>query len=127
MRSPDEIRRLSELLDHAMDLDASQHEAWLASLEGDRRALVPQLREALGQLGRAGGTDLLGRGIRLEGFDPSEPAAGDVVGPYRLQRCSVAAAWATWTARDRRSPSSTQPLPRTSAPRTSSSRRQSRS
>jgi hypothetical protein len=52
---PDDLKRLSHLLDAAMDLDGVALEPWLAALPPDDRPLAPRLREMLaGRAARAG-------------------------------------------------------------------------
>jgi serine/threonine protein kinase len=85
-----QLRRLSALLDEALDLDEAQRQAWLDALGGDDAELAPTLRQMLA--GQAAGetNDLLER--RPDFTAPRQDAAvsdrhsGDVVGPYRLLR-----------------------------------------
>ncbi len=86
------LRRLSPLLDEALELDPPEREAWLAGLTGESADLAPVLRRLL--LDKAatetcrrmdGGPDL----AALSGTDGSRGAqfsAGQTIGPYRLLR-----------------------------------------
>jgi serine/threonine-protein kinase len=77
---------IDALLDEALDLPADERDAWLASLVGERAALRDTLARLLAAAdpGRATG-DLLGTLPRLPLHAPEdEPAAGELVGPYRL-------------------------------------------
>ncbi|HSC01410.1 MAG TPA: serine/threonine-protein kinase, partial [Burkholderiaceae bacterium] len=88
MLAPPDLRRLSTLLDEALELPEAEREAWLASLQGD--ALVPTLRELLARHARHETGDLIDRlpvfTIGPERSAAPTLAAGDTVGPYRLLR-----------------------------------------
>jgi len=91
-----DLKRLSALLDQALDLDASQHERWLRGLRSEPAGLVRQLRELLAGRGAKETADLLDRGPAVtvpadtgatDGTAGGTGAAfsgGDAVGPYRL-------------------------------------------
>ena len=89
MLTPDELRRLSPLLDEALELPAADRQSWLGRLDGDAAVLQPLLREML-----AKAADETGEGaLRDPAFTlmgaaaaPSSFAAGDPVGVYRLLR-----------------------------------------
>ncbi len=84
------LSRLSTLLDEAIDLDAEGREAWFARLEGDDAQLLPTLRKLLAQQNLKSTGDILERGpsFTVVADLPSAPqfAAGERVGPYRLER-----------------------------------------
>jgi eukaryotic-like serine/threonine-protein kinase len=85
--TPAHWKRLSPLLDAALDLDPAEREAWLAGLPQDQADLREPLRELLA--GRPGieTDDFLNR---LPPFSAAPQALtlteGSVVGPYRLLR-----------------------------------------
>ena len=89
MRSPTELRRLSELLDQALDLPEAERAAWVASLEGADRSLAPLLLDMLADHDdntRIGPIDL-GPAFTVPMPDESiEFRSGDTVGPFRLVR-----------------------------------------
>ena len=88
------LRRLSTLLDQALDLDAPAREAWLAGLDAEAAevaALGPTLRKLLAREAAPETGALLDRGPDFTA--PGDAAAqagalqsGDMVGPYRLLR-----------------------------------------
>jgi tetratricopeptide (TPR) repeat protein len=85
--SPAQWKRLSPLLDAALDLEPAAREAWLAALPPAHSDLVPELRELLAGRLLIETDDFLGR---LPAFS-AEPRAlslapGSIVGPYRLLR-----------------------------------------
>ncbi len=86
------LRRLSPLLDQALDLNESEREDWLAGLDDDARDLAPVLRELLAGKGSKVTAQLLERGANIAALGAnqdskfSEFLAGDNVGPYRLLR-----------------------------------------
>lgn len=87
--SREQWQRLFPLLDAALELPAGQHEAWLAALADADRDLEPLLRRMLASHAapaHAGFLRSLPQFTLAETDDPSQPAAGDVVGPYRLER-----------------------------------------
>ncbi len=87
--------RLNPLLDAALDLPASQRQAWVAALPAEHDELKGPLRELLARARRVASSkllDMLPALDRTDGCnDDSSPqagnhAAGDRVGPYRLLR-----------------------------------------
>jgi serine/threonine-protein kinase len=85
------LARLSVLLDEAIDLDAAARAAWLARLHEKDAPLRPTLAKLLAAPATRETADLLARGPSLTGFagaaaPEAEFAAGDRVGPYRLER-----------------------------------------
>ena len=80
-------KRLSPLLDAALDLPASQREAWLASLAPEHADLRQALGELLAQRPAVETDDFL---QRLPEFSAAPSALtlgpGSVIGPYRLLR-----------------------------------------
>ena len=90
MRSAEDLRLLSELLDQALDLTDAERETWLGGLHGEAARLAPTLRELLARSGARETADLLQRGpsFTAVGGDAAGPgfAVGDTVGPYRLLR-----------------------------------------
>ena len=90
MASPEDLRKLSTLLDEAFKLPASGLEPWLAGLQGDAVHLAPRLRELLQQHASKETIAVL-RGLPEftavgSAEHRSEFSAGDAVGPYRLVR-----------------------------------------
>ena len=84
----DHWAELSALLDEALALPAGQREAWLAALDGPRKAHVGTLS---GLLAAAPGVETDSLLSALPHFvvddgkaGPAGPAADDLVGPYRL-------------------------------------------
>src|SRR5688572_25054301 len=87
MASPEDLRKLSTLLDEAFKLPASGLEPWLAGLQGDAVHLAPRLRELLQQHASKETIAVL-RGLPEftavgSAEHRSEFSAGDAVGPYR--------------------------------------------
>lgn len=88
----EDLKKLSQLLDTALDLDPAEQEAWLARLEAadDVAArLAPNLRQLLARKGAGETADLIDRGPVFalpEGVASARAAAGDTVGPYVLVR-----------------------------------------
>ncbi|MEO8346970.1 MAG: protein kinase, partial [Betaproteobacteria bacterium] len=84
------LRRLSVLLDTALELPESEHTTWLAGLDGDDVALGPTLRELLARRVSKETADLLHAppAFTIAGApaNASELHIGDTVGPYRLER-----------------------------------------
>ena len=79
------LKRLSVLLDDALDLDERSRESWLASLRGEDVALVALLRDMLARHASQGTHSTDSFLTPLAWLQPStECRAGDVVGPYRL-------------------------------------------
>ncbi|MEP7300933.1 MAG: protein kinase [Caldimonas sp.] len=87
----EEIKRLSALLDEALDLKEADRPAWLAALQGDAARLAPRLRSLL-EWQTSNPTDpMLERPPLFDvaaGDADAEPefTAGERVGPYRLLR-----------------------------------------
>lgn len=90
MHSTEDLRRLSALLDEALDLPESERTTWLEGLPGDAARLAPALRAMLAQSGLRETADLLERGPSFTAVDDRTAehgfTAGDTVGPYRLVR-----------------------------------------
>jgi eukaryotic-like serine/threonine-protein kinase len=87
--SPATWNALSRLLDHALDLDPPQREAWVDGLSVDNPELVPLLRKLLAAHASHETDDVLERlpSIGAEVRSPIEGVgAGALVGPYRLKR-----------------------------------------
>ena len=89
--SATDLKRLSSLLDIALDLAPNAREGWLDTLPADARALAPVLR---GLLARHASGETLDFIDRPPAFDPPRDDASDerpltagaMVGPYRLIR-----------------------------------------
>jgi len=87
--TPQDLGRLSTLLDEALDLDEAAREAWLAALPADAAELAPTLRKLLARQAVGETHDLLARLPRLDVGAEADARAftpGDTVGPYRLLR-----------------------------------------
>jgi hypothetical protein len=84
------LKALSPLLDEALELEASQRNAWLARLSGDAEKLAPALRELLNSSSMTGTDALLERGpeftLPSTATEGSPYKPGDQVGPFRLIR-----------------------------------------
>jgi eukaryotic-like serine/threonine-protein kinase len=80
--NPDRWRVLSPYLDHALDIDADERAAWLATLSTRDAALAADLRAILSQQGEVRESHFLECAV----LDSQAPAslAGQVVGSYRL-------------------------------------------
>ena len=88
---PEDLRKVSALLDQVLQMPSSMRDAWLAGLEGDEARLSPLLRRLL-----AGGADaretlqLLREMPAFTAPAVATPASGfsvgDRIGPYRLVR-----------------------------------------
>jgi len=86
-----DLKRLSSLLDTALDLAPEAREAWLDTLPADTQALAPVLRNLLARHAAGDTLDFIDR---PPAFDPPRDdasadrafAAGAMVGPYRLLR-----------------------------------------
>ncbi len=78
---------IDALLDEALALPAAERSAWLARLDGERAALRDTVAHLLGAHAQAETGDFMGTLPRLPtpAAPGDEPAAGDLVGPYRLQ------------------------------------------
>jgi eukaryotic-like serine/threonine-protein kinase len=87
---PGELNRLSKLLDEAIDLDAESRAAWLGRLGGEDLKLLPTLRQLLARQAAMETDDLLERGPSFtapaDSLATAQFAAGEQVGPYRLER-----------------------------------------
>ncbi len=86
-----DLKRLSALLDTALELAPGAEEAWLASLPATDQPLLPALRRMLASHAKRETADFMQRSpmLALAPADdaPASPfAAGDTVGPYRLLR-----------------------------------------
>ncbi len=92
MKSADDLRLLSELLDQALDLPESARERWLTSLQGGAARLIPTLAQLLARSASKETDDWLSRGPAFTavgtGAGDAAPAfqAGQAVGPYCLVR-----------------------------------------
>jgi serine/threonine-protein kinase len=80
-------KRLSPLLDAALDLEPGEREAWIAALPSEQADLLPELRDLLSGRAAVETDDFLNR---LPEFSAAPQALtlteGNVVGPYRLLR-----------------------------------------
>ena len=92
-----DLSTLSRLLDDALDLDPAQREAWLLALPAAHSHLQRPLRDMLARhatpKSRSPGAQEGRLGFMVDGprfdaptADPSQPSAGQAVGPYRLIR-----------------------------------------
>ena len=83
------LRRVSPLLDEALDLEGSQREAWLARLEHENPDLAPILRDMLKTQASAETNDLFENGPEFtaprQAAQSGDFKPGDSVGPYRLK------------------------------------------
>lgn len=90
MHSAEELRRLSKMLDQALDMPEAERSAWIDSLQGDAATLGPTLRRMLEASPERETADLLSRGPQFTAvglFECAECfAVGDTVGPYLLVR-----------------------------------------
>ena len=89
--TPEALRRLSTLLDQALDLDEEAREAWLTALPKDSAELEPMLRKLLARQASNETHDLLERPLRFDvradtGSGTTAFQPDDTVGPYRLLR-----------------------------------------
>ena len=88
--TPDDLRKLSALLDEAFELPPTGHETWLAGLQGAAARLSPLLRRLLAQHASRETVDLLHEvpafTAPVAAASASDFAVGDLVGPYRLVR-----------------------------------------
>jgi len=84
------LRRLSPLLDEALDLEGAARESWFASLSGEAALLAPTLRALLARQSAVETNDFLARGPEFTApggeTHASDFAAGGAIGPYRLLR-----------------------------------------
>ena len=77
-------RALSELLDHALDLDEGARSAWLATLSGEAATLRPLIVDLLAQRARAETGDFIDTLPCLHELGADNGltlAAGSLVGP----------------------------------------------
>lgn len=81
MLTPEDMSRLSRLLDEALALAPERREAWLAALPPEAAHLAAPLRD---MLSRAPDPLTLPRLGSWEGEDAAAVHAGDRIGPYRL-------------------------------------------
>jgi len=80
-----DLKILSRLLDHALELDSPLSEHWLAGLPATMRHLVPQLRELLDAHHAGSCADFMACRPKLDAAAQDETVhAGDMAGPYRL-------------------------------------------
>jgi len=84
----DHLRRLSTLLDQALDLAETERETWLARLAGDDATLAPMLRDLLARHATKETADLLPplASALAAPDDAGTAEAGQTVGPYRLEQ-----------------------------------------
>ncbi len=84
------LRRLSPLLDEALDLKPSEREVWLAAMKDDKAELAPLLRELLSRQASVETHDFLQSApqftLARSASREADFHAGDEVGPYRLIR-----------------------------------------
>src|SRR4051812_11835630 len=87
---PARWRILSDLLDHALDLDERARDEWLATLSGEAATLRPLLADLLMQRAHAETGDFIDTLPHLADVpaadDDSGLASGAMIGPYRLVR-----------------------------------------
>jgi eukaryotic-like serine/threonine-protein kinase len=99
----EQMVRMSELLDYAMELDAVGRERWLAQLSPENQDLVQALHEALFPQGSVldAPAALTDQGTSGKGDRPAiGPAPGARVGPYQLIRLLGAGGMAeVWLAK----------------------------
>jgi len=82
---PQRLRRLNALLEEALALPAAERAGWLAGRADDERTFVPELARLLARA--AVETDTFMRrpaAAALDEMAATEPAAGDLIGPWRL-------------------------------------------
>ena len=88
---PEELRKVSALLDEVLQMPDGMRDAWLARLEGDDARLSPLLRRLLAtDSGAKESLQFLGEMPAFTAPAAAKPASafavGDRVGPYRLVR-----------------------------------------
>mgnify|MGYP006951360121 CR=1 FL=1 len=94
---PAALRRLSALLDEALELPAAEREAWLAALHDEDALLRPILRDLLEKSAARdtrGLVDLRPAFTLPGGGGPLEPAPATPWAPTGSSPSSAAAAWA---------------------------------
>ena len=90
---PQDLQRLSRLLDVALELEEDEREAWIAGLEGEDAELAPLLARLLDPAANESGDGFLTRLPTLalgqeeaEDSLPLGPQPGGRIGPYTLER-----------------------------------------
>jgi serine/threonine-protein kinase len=84
--SPEQLQRLSALLDEALDLAEPARRAWLDALQREDAELGATLRDLLAREARGETAELLRRGPAFQAPAAPDFGVGDAVGPYRLLR-----------------------------------------
>jgi serine/threonine-protein kinase len=82
---PEHWSRFSDLLDSAMDLPEPDRAIWLQKLDGNDAVLRPWLARVLGSAASISTSDFLSS-TRLPGQGDAGFAAGELIGPYRLDQ-----------------------------------------
>jgi WD40 repeat protein/serine/threonine protein kinase len=82
----EQMVRMSELLDQAMELDEAGRRRWLARLPPEDQGLAEALHEALFPENRALDSPAAFPQWRISDRPPSGLAAGELIGPYELIR-----------------------------------------
>lgn len=81
MHSAEELRRLSKMLDQALDMPEAERSAWIDSLQGDAATLGPTLRRMLEASPERETADLLSRGPQFTAVGLFECAECFASGP----------------------------------------------
>jgi serine/threonine-protein kinase len=81
-----DLAALSRLVDEALAQAPTAREAWIDALEGERAALAPALRRALARMEDPLANPAIGTLPRLDAPPCAAAAAGELVGPWRLER-----------------------------------------
>ena len=84
--TPDQIRELSRLLDHALELPPGQRSSWLEGLPPQAQPLLPALRRMLAQGVHTPALSTTPPRLHDLPGDDDAGAPGQHVGPYRLLR-----------------------------------------
>ncbi len=84
--SPEQLQRLSALLDEALDLAGPARQSWLDALQREDAELAVTLRDLLARGAQGETAELLRRGPGFEPGAAPDFRAGDRLGPYRLLR-----------------------------------------
>ena len=84
--SPEQLQRLSALLDEALDLAEPARQSWLDALQCEDAELGATLRDLLARGASSETADLLRRGPALQRDPAPDFTPGDSVGNYRLLR-----------------------------------------